>query len=147
MGMKRFLAGTTALLATASLVMAAAPPAQAAASGLPETRLRLESVQLVPRTGTIVVTARTRCEGKGEMRWEAQVSQQGKRDRAAQNVPCDGAWRTQQLRLQPNTGRFHAGTVSVAYGDIVCGRDVCIGALIGTRVRLLPHRPVNPFRN
>ena len=145
--MKRLLAGTTALLATASLVMVAAPQAQAAAHGLPETRLRLQSVELVPRTGTIVVTARTQCEGRGEMRWEAHASQRGKRDRAAQDVPCDGAWRTQQIQLKPKSGRFHAGTVSFAFGDIVCGRDVCIGAVSGTWVRLLPHRPIDPFRD
>jgi hypothetical protein len=121
-----------------------AGPAEAAGSGLPDTKLRLQSVVLVPRTGAVEVTARTRCEGVGSMRWEAAVTQSDRRDRESSKVPCDGVTRTQTLVLRPKSGRFHAGQALFALGDIICGKDVCIGALSARYVRLMPHRDASP---
>ncbi|HVQ17801.1 MAG TPA: hypothetical protein VMT27_02045, partial [Actinomycetes bacterium] len=52
----------------------------ASASTLPDTRYRILSVVLVPRTGDVVVTAKTSCAGKGSMSWDVDLRQGGRHD-------------------------------------------------------------------
>ena len=133
--MRRVL--TTAVIAAALLVSFI--PA-ASASGLPDTRLRIQSVVLEPSSGTVTVTARTKCSGEGTMSWETSLRQGVRHDRARQNVPCDGVARTQTLILESRTGRFHAGRAIFMLGDIICGTDICIGGASAGPIRLLPNR-------
>lgn len=128
---------TTAVLA-AGLLVGFMPPASA--SDLPDTRFRVQSVVLDPSSGTVTVTARTKCTGEGTMRWETSLRQGGSHDRASQDVPCDGVARTQALILESRTGRFHAGQATFMIGDIICGTNICIGSATGSPIRLLPNR-------
>lgn len=121
-----------------AIALGLAPLAHAGA--LPDTKLRVKSVVLEPRTGAVDVTARTRCSGRGTMSWESSISQKGQRDRAFMKVPCDGKVRTQTLTLQPRNKRFHAGSAVFMVGDIICGKDACIGGATAQRTRLMPHR-------
>lgn len=117
----------------------------ALAADLPDDRLRLKSVTLIPSTGTVAVTVRARCTGHGTMSWQTSLRQNGQRNRASTDVPCDGIARTSTVPLAPGNGRrFHTGDALFTFGELLCGTHTCIGFQSLAAVRLHPHRSSIP---
>ena len=121
----------------ASLALAA-PPAAAAAAPLPTTKLRVTSIDWIPRTGNVEVTARVKCTGKGRFTWEVRIDQRV-RARASARVPCDGDAFRQTLVLDPRKGRFHPGRAGFMLGQIVENGQVGIGTATYREIRISPR--------
>jgi hypothetical protein len=141
--MSRRLAGSigrASVLAVAALVvMIPALPASAAAASLPKTKLNVKSVDWHNRTGTVAVTARVKCKGKGTYSWQVSLTQHHARDRGSAKVPCDGDGFASTIVLDAKKGRFHPGPADFAHGSITCGEDACIGFLVGEKIRISPR--------
>jgi hypothetical protein len=129
--------GRVALLTATTLAfLAPALPATASTAPLPETVLRVKSVEWQPRTGSVAVTARVKCTGDGTFRWQAGLDQRDTRARSSSNVPCDGDGYLSTLVLDPRSGRFHPGRAELAIGGIVTGDGVGAGWLTVEEIRL-----------
>jgi hypothetical protein len=127
------LTATTAALALPAL------PAVASTAPLPETVLRVKSVDWQPRTGAVAVTARVKCTGEGSFRWQARLDQGSVRARNSSNVPCDGDGYLSTLVLDPKQGRFHPGRAELGIGGLVTGDGVGAGWLTVEQIRLSPR--------
>src|SRR6185436_16429821 len=93
-----------ALALTASMVMFSAGTADAASpakpagsakaaktsASLPKTVLKIRSLDWQPRSGSVAVTARVKCTGRGSFSWQVSLEQKKARDKGSANVPCDG---------------------------------------------------------
>jgi hypothetical protein len=132
----RVTSRVTLLAATALAFLTPALPAAASTAPLPETVLRVKSVEWQARTGAVAVTARVKCTGEGSFRWQAQLDQRDVRARNSSNVPCDGDGYLSTLVLDPRSGRFHPGRAELATGGIVTGNGVGIGWLTVEEIRL-----------
>ncbi len=66
----------TALLSAVVAALALpAIPAFAYTAPLPETVLKMKSIDWQPRSGNVAVTAKVKCTGEGTFRWAAAVAQ------------------------------------------------------------------------
>lgn len=124
------------LTATTAALALPAFPAAASTAPLPETVLRVKSVDWVPRTGAVTVTARVKCTGQGSFRWQAGLDQGSTRARNSSNVPCDGDGYLSTLVLDPRSGRFHPGRAELSTGGLVTGDGVGAGWLTVEQIRL-----------
>jgi hypothetical protein len=127
------------LTATSAVLAIPALPAAASTAPLPETVLRVKSVDWQPRTGAVAVTARVKCTGEGSFRWQAQLDQGNVRARNSSNVPCDGDGYLSTLVLDPKQGRFHPGSAELGIGGLVTGDGVGAGWLTVEQLRLSPR--------
>lgn len=113
-------------------------PAFAATAPLPETVLRLKSIDWQPRTGNVEVTARVKCTGKGIFRWDVTIDQRVSAH-ASTRVPCDGDGFLSTLVLDPRNGRFHPGEAGFTLGQIVMNDDAGIGSATYRTIRIRPR--------
>lgn len=129
------------LAAITCAVLLPSLPASAATASLPETVLRVKSIDWQPRTGNVEVTARVKCTGKGSFQWGVALEQRV-RARNASDVPCDGDGYRSTLVLDPRNGRFHPGAAVMTTEQIIIGRDSGIGTATLERIRISPpgHR-------
>lgn len=125
------------LAATTAAVILPTVPASAATAPLPETVLRVKTIDWQPRTGNVEVTARVKCTGKGSFQWGVALEQRV-RARASSNVACDGRGSRSTLVLDPRNGRFHPGEAVMTTEQIIIGKDVGIGAATLERIRITP---------
>jgi hypothetical protein len=116
----------------------ALPALPASAAPLPETVLKIRSIDWQPRSGDVEVAARVKCTGKGTFRWEVGLEQNRVKDRGSANVPCDGDGYRSTIVLDPRTGRFHPGAAQLMRGAIICGSDACIGFQVLEQTRISP---------
>lgn len=126
-----------ALSAVVAALALPALPAAAATAPLPETVLRIKTIDWQPRTGNVEVTARVKCTGKGSFRWGVTLEQRV-RARNSSNVPCDGDGYLSTLVLDPRNGRFHPGAAEMTTEQIVIGKDFGIGSATLQRIRISP---------
>ena len=129
------------LAAITTAVLLPALPASAATAPLPETVLKLKTIDWQPRTGNVEVTARVKCTGKGSFQWGVVIEQRV-RARNASKVPCDGDGYRSTLELDPRNGRFHPGAAELTIEQIIIGKDFGIGSATLERIRISPpgHR-------
>jgi len=125
------LLGVTAVLALNS------SPAYAE-QGHSRHEARLQSVEWIPRTGDVVVTAKVSCSAEGSMSWQTSVSQRGRRDLGSLDIPCDGRTRIQSIVLDARKKRFHAGSSEFTFGTVVCEGSDCYGGIEIRTLRLHP---------
>ena len=125
------------LAAITSTLLIPLLPATASAAPLPETVLKVKSIDWQPRTGNVEVTARVKCTGKGSFQWGVAIEQRV-RARSAANVPCDGDGFLSTLELDPRKGRFHPGAAEMTTEQIVIGTDFGIGTATLERIRIGP---------
>ena len=111
----------------------------ASAAPLPETVLKVKSIDWQPRTGDVEVTARVKCTGKGSYSWQASLEQKRSRDRGSAKVPCDGDGFNSTIVLNARQGRFHPGAALFGKGSVTCGGDVCIGFQTIQPTRISPR--------
>lgn len=109
------------LSAVVALLALPALPAAAATAPLPETKLKVKSIDWQPRSGNVEVTARVKCTGEGTFRWDVRLEQGRTKDQGSANVPCDGDGFFSTILLEPRTGRFHPGIAALSTGGTVIG--------------------------
>ena len=127
-----------AILPMIAVVSICALPSQALAGGS-GTNMHLRSIEWVPRTGNVVVTAEVRCSGPSSMRWQVAVVQGDRHDLGSKNVPCDGQRRTQTIVLNSHSKRYHAGNADLEIGTVICGSSDCYGGIAISEIRLRPN--------
>lgn len=128
----------TAIVAAVVAAALALPALPAAAAPLPKTVLKIKSIDWQPRSGSVEVTARVKCTGKGTFRWDVGLEQKRAKARGSAKVPCDGDGFLSTIVLDPRAGRFHPGAALFTRGAIICGSDACIGFQILERTRISP---------
>ncbi|MFL6287508.1 MAG: hypothetical protein ACJ73L_03865 [Actinomycetes bacterium] len=142
-----------ALALAASMVMFAAgaadgaEPAKAAgqtgsartSASLPKTVLKIRSLEWQPRSGSVAVTARVKCTGRGTFRWQVSLQQKKARDKGSATVPCDGDGFRSTIILNAHQTRFHPGNAEFGHGSITTGGDVGVGFFIVEQVRISPR--------
>ncbi|MEO8106949.1 MAG: hypothetical protein ABI720_06480, partial [Actinomycetes bacterium] len=133
----RVIQRSALLAAVAAVVLIPSLPASAAAAPLPETVLKVKTIDWQPRTGNVEVTARVKCTGKGSFQWGVALEQRV-RARNSSNVPCDGDGYRSTLVLDPRNGRFHPGPAVMTTEQIILGEDVGIGSALLERIRISP---------
>ena len=124
------------LSAVVAAIVIPALPAAAAIAPLPETVLKVKSIDWQPRTGDVSVTARVKCTGDGRFRWAAALAQKDLRARNSSNVPCDGDGYLSTLVLDPRGGRFHPGAAQFTLEQYIENDHVGIGAAELTFIRV-----------
>ena len=111
----------------------------ASAARLPDTVMKVKSIDWQNRTGNVEVTARVKCTGKGTFSWQASLTQKRSRDRGSARVPCNGDGFRSTIVLDARHGRFHPGKALFGKGSITCGGDVCIGFQTIEPTRISPR--------
>ena len=148
--MGRLTAGAAGALAlTASMLMLSAVPANATAAdptsaartsaSLPKTVLKLRSIEWKPRTGSVAVTARVKCTGRGTFSWQVSLDQHKAHDKGSANVPCDGDGFRSTIILDAKQGRFHPGKAEFGHGSVTTGPDSGIGFFVVEQTRISPR--------
>jgi hypothetical protein len=130
-----------AVLLSAMVAALALPalPAAAATAPLPETVLKMKSIDWQPKTGNLAVTARVKCTGDGTFRWAAAVAQGDMRARNSSSVPCDDDGYLSTLILDPRGGRFHPGAAQFTLEQYVENDQAGIGTATLTFIRITPR--------
>lgn len=130
-------AAALAVLSVLSLVTLVSPPAHAASGGLD---LKIRSLDWVPRTGNVVVTARAECPRRvWSAYWQVELEQGRTTARSREDVRCDGDPHVVRLTLDPKVGRFHPGPATLHLLTMECVSDVCMGLIYPERdVRIPP---------
>jgi hypothetical protein len=141
--MRRLSAGVMLAL-SAALVAFSAVPAQAAthhrtSASLPKTVLKIRSIEWHHRTGTVAVSARVKCTGRGTFSWQASLEQHHARDKGSAKVPCDGDGFRSTIELKAHQGRFHPGPATFGHGSVTTGGDVGIGFFVVRQIRISPR--------
>jgi hypothetical protein len=146
----------TAVVATLALP---ALPAAAAIAPLPETMLKVQSIdraasvqvagsglQLrvvsydwVPRSGNLEVTAKVDCPRRvSSASWALKVKQRNSA-KAIQKISCTGEPQRLTLVLDPKNGRFHPGAATQELTTVECISDFCAGLIYPTSdIRIPP---------
>ncbi len=127
------------LSAMAAALALPALPAAAATAPLPETVLKMKSIDWQPKSGNVAVTARVKCTGDGTFRWAAAVAQGDMRARNSSNVPCDDDGYLSTLILDPRSGRFHPGAAQFTLEQYVENDQAGIGTATLTFIRITPR--------
>ena len=135
--MVMFSAGT-ADAAESSKAVGHARSAKASAS-LPKTVLKIRSLDWQPRTGSVAITARVKCTGKGSFSWQVSLQQKKARDKGSAKVPCDGDDFRSTIMLDAHKARFHPGAAEFGHGSITSGGDVGVGFFIVEQIRISPR--------
>jgi hypothetical protein len=126
------------------LVLGVSGALPASAAPLPETVLKMKSIDWQPRTGDVEVTSRVKCIGKGTFSWQVSLQQKKARDRGSAQVPCDGDGFLSTIVLNAKQARFHPGPADFSRGSITCGADTCIGFQILQPIRIRPTMTALP---
>jgi len=127
------------LSAVVAALVLPALPAAAAIAPLPETVLKVKSIEWQPRTGNVAVTARVKCSGEGTFRWAATVDQRDAQARNSSNVPCDDDGYLSTLILDPRDGRFHPGAAQFTLEQYIENDHAGIGSATLKFIRITPR--------
>lgn len=116
-----------------------ASAAMEATTTLPETVLKVKSIDWQARTGNVEVTARVKCTGDGTFRWAAALEQGDIHARNSSQVPCDDDGYRSTLVLDPRGGRFHPGVAEFTLEQIVMNDQAGIGSASIEFIRISPR--------
>jgi hypothetical protein len=113
----------------------AASPARTSSS-LPKTVLKIRSIDWQQRTGSVEVSARVKCTGRGTFSWQVSLEQKKARDKGSARVPCDGDGFRSTIVLDAKRGRFHPGSAEFGHGSVTTGQHSGIGFFIVEHIRI-----------